>query len=122
MRSKYGEYEEYHTSLDDLLNVVTPDGLEGGYNALKTAIEIIERNSYPYVTVMGEPQLGKRDMYPSISTKQSNEELRLMMDVISWADGTKSTLDIAELTGTHFDEIDAILERLSGKGLVELRK
>ena len=55
MRSKFGEYPEYHTSLDDLINVVTPSGLEGGYLALKFALELIEKNEKLKVRVLCEP-------------------------------------------------------------------
>ena len=39
-RSKYGEYPEYHTSLDDF-NLVTIKGIKGGYKVAKKALEIL---------------------------------------------------------------------------------
>ena len=41
MRSKYGEYPECHTSLDNLENVVSAQGLEGGYNLVKKSINAL---------------------------------------------------------------------------------
>lgn len=112
MRTKYGQYPEYHTSLDDLVNVVTADGLDGGYNALRLAIEAIEKNCYPKVTVLGEPQLSKRGLYPTLSTKTSANEVRLMMDLITWSDGTKPLITIAEECGVPIWELYPIVDRL----------
>jgi aminopeptidase-like protein len=97
MRTKYGMYDEYHTSLDDLVDVVTPEGLDGGFNALWKALEAIDKNCFPNVNVLCEPQLGKRGLYPTLSTKSSGSEIALMMDLISWSDGTRSLIEIAEL-------------------------
>jgi aminopeptidase-like protein len=120
MRSKYGKYDEYHTSLDDLTHVVTPRGLEGGYNALKRAIEAIELNYYPRVEVLGEPQLGRRGLYPTLSTKTSGLEARVMMDLITWSDGTKSLLDIAELCDVPIWELYPIVDKLVEHDLMSL--
>ena len=95
MRSKYGQYPEYHTSLDNLNNVVNPEGLDGGYWAIRKALELLERNKKFQVTVLGEPQMGKRNIYPTISIKNSDGQINLMMDFISLCDGKTSLLDIA---------------------------
>jgi len=121
MRSKYGEYPEYHTSLDDL-SLITPSGLGGGYTALKKTIEIIEKNVYPKTAVLGEPQLGKRGLYPTISTKTSMEQVRTMMNLISYCDGQNSLLDIAELLDEPFWELLPIMKKLVDSGLLSLNK
>ena len=40
MRTKYGKYKEYHTSKDNF-KVVTLNGLKGGFDVAKKAIEIL---------------------------------------------------------------------------------
>ena len=122
MRSKYNEYPEYHTSLDNLVNVVTPKGLEGGYNLLKLAIETVEKNCYPIITVYGEPQLGKRGLYPTLSKVNSTKEIKLMMNLITWSDGNHSLLEIAENSNVPIWKLYAILEKLIRKKLIKLKK
>ena len=122
MRSKYGMYPEYHTSLDDL-NVVTAKGLKGGFNALKKSIEVIEQNAYFKTTVLCEPQLGKRGLYPTLSTKASYSEVRTMMNLISYCDGTKSLLEIADLINDPFWSLVPIVNKLTEHGLlIEVNK
>ena len=47
MRSKYGEYKEYHNSLDQLGSVVTNKGLSQSIEVYKKIIEDIERSNFP---------------------------------------------------------------------------
>jgi aminopeptidase-like protein len=96
LRTKYGMYPEYHTSLDNLDEVVTPKGLNGGYLVLKKTLELIEKNKIYKTNILCEPQLSKKGLYPSVSIKNKNLETRRLLDIISYCDGEHSLLDIAE--------------------------
>ena len=122
MRTKYGQYPEYHTSLDDLENVVTPKGLEGGYCALQAAITAIENNVFPKVNVLGEPQLGKRGLYPTLSSKGHGESVRMMMNFITWSDGSNSLLDIADRCGVPVWELYELVDSLQQHQLIDVAR
>jgi len=121
MRSKYDEYPEYHTSLDDL-SLISSEGLHGGFNALKRALEAIEFNGFPKATVFGEPQLGKRGLYPLTSTKESTDIARSMMDLLTYSDGAMDLVDIAEKIGVPIWELYEIVNSLVDHGLLEFNR
>jgi aminopeptidase-like protein len=118
MRSKYGEYPEYHTSLDDL-SIVTESGLAGGFSALQQAIEAIENDAKLRMTVLCEPQLGKRGLYPTLNSKESYDQVRVTMDAISYCDGNCGLLEIADSIGAPMSTVIDALRPLLDEGLLE---
>jgi len=119
MRSKYATYPEYHTSLDNM-DMISPSGLHGGYTAAFRFIEAIENDCVPVTNVYCEPQLGKRGLYPTVSTKDSGMQLRDMMNLIAYADGKNSLIEIAEKIGIPVWELYGHLHRLTDEGLITL--
>ena len=113
MRTKYGTYKEYHTSLDNLKTLVTPKGLEGGFKLIKKALETIENNRYFQSKFFCEPQMSKRNLYPTIGKKQHvSKDIRLIMSAISYCDGRHSIIDISEKLNKSQNEIKKILHKL----------
>jgi len=117
MRSKYGEYPEYHTSLDNF-DLVTAEGLGGSLDILTKCIEVLEFNPRPRMTVLCEPQLGKRNLYPTISLKGSAAETRDMMNLIAYSDGRVDLLTIAETIGIPVWELQKICKKLVNSGIM----
>jgi aminopeptidase-like protein len=117
MRSKYGEYPEYHTSLDDL-ELVTPAGLAGSFHALRRCLECLERNETLQTTVLCEPQLGKRGLYPLISNRDSGRQVAKMMHILAYSDGNHDLLQIADLFRAPVWELWETVEKLKAHGLL----
>lgn len=117
MRTKYGCYPEYHTSLDDL-NLVTPAGLAGGFEALQRAIECIEMDEVLRTTQPCEPQLGKRGLYPTLSTKDTQRQVQAMMDLLAYCDGSESLLAVAERINQPLWQLRPTIEALKAHGLL----
>jgi len=117
MRTKYAEYPEYHTSLDNL-ELISPAGLFGGYEVLKNCLKCLEMNETLQVNVLCEPQLGKRGLYPTLSTKESKQIVRNMMNLIAYCDSSHDLLEIADLIGVPMWELKELVKALKENDLL----
>ena len=120
MRTKYGAYPEYHTSLDDL-SLVTPSGLQGGLDLVRECIEAFEVDDYYEATVLGEPQLGRRGLYHLIQPRVVEDVIYLRRNVLAYADGRHSVVDMAVLFDKPIADVWAIVEELLQHGLLRRR-
>ncbi len=118
MRTKYGEYPEYHTSGDNL-SIVSPYSLSETFNIYLKIIEALEENGLYKIKCLCEPQLGKRGLYPTTSTKESGYIVKNMMDIIAYLDGKNDLFDISQITGVKVLEIIEILKKLKKANLIE---
>jgi aminopeptidase-like protein len=96
LRSKYGEYPEYHTSLDSF-NLVTKKGLNGGFKVAKEAIEIIMNDIIPVSRFLCEPKLQKKNLYESLSTGSATlDSSKIFLNFLQYADGKNNIVGISK--------------------------
>jgi aminopeptidase-like protein len=114
MRTKYGIYPEYHTSLDDL-SLISPEGLGGAFNVIKGCLQALEVNYRYKATVSCEPQLGKRGLYQLTS----NQDTDTQSNLLAYADGEADLIEIAQLLCVDIMECAKIAQRLEQHGLLE---
>ncbi len=117
MRSKYGTYPEYHTSLDNL-SLVNSEGLYGAYDVMKECISLIENDHIYKIKCLCEPQLGRRGLYPTLSAKNSASTVRNMMNFIAYADGSSDLIDISDKIGVPVWELYAVIDKLKSADLL----
>ena len=116
-RTKYEEYPEYHTSLDNF-DFVTLKGCTGGFNVARKSIEILLDRIYPKYKIMCEPQMGKRGLYSSLSSKNKNDSTKSYMDFLQYADGTNSLKKISKLIELDLRQVKKIYSILLKNKLI----
>jgi len=118
MRSKYHEYPEYHTSLDNL-DLISAEGLYGAYNVNKVCLECIESNIILQNSIIGEPHLSPRGLYPTLGARPRESSVSTMMDLIAYSDGKRDLLSIAEEIGKSIWELTPIVNLLLKEKILE---
>ena len=120
-RTMYGEYKEYHTSLDNK-TIIDFSALGDYIQTILEAVDLVEKdqfykNTLPY----GEPQLGKRNLYPTTSTlTERGESLKKRLYLLNYSDGKHSLLQIANKLSVNIEELCAEVEVLEREGLLKL--
>ena len=122
MRSMYGTYPEYHTSLDNL-EFVTPSGLDQSFRVHMDCIKLIEINRVYRVKCWGEPFLSKRNMNYTIvggRDDHSADRCKEILDVFMCCDGFTDVLEIVRLTKFPITVVENALTFLTSENLIEL--
>jgi len=114
---------------------MTIDAIERSAKALFQFLQLHEVSDlYPKSTIEGgEPQLGIRNLYPTIngpmsnkmsddSTKDGRYLLELLLQVLSLADGQRTIVDIARKIKAPLMDLLPILQTLTDQGLVNMKR
>ena len=118
LRTKYGKYSEYHTSLDNF-DLVTKKGLKGGFRVSKKAIEILQNYKIPISNFLCEPKLQKRNLYNHISIKRNKNNLsRKILNFLQYSDGKNNLEKISKLIKLSQKETEKIYKILNKKKLI----
>lgn len=121
MRTMYGVYPEYHTSLDDL-ELITAEALGGSLERYAEVVAALEGNEVLVNTQPDcEPQLSKRDLYPTTGGGLgAARDLHDVLIVLNWCDGERDLLEIAERAGRPLAVLRAVADELLAHGLLRV--
>jgi aminopeptidase-like protein len=99
------------------MQLVNPAGFQGSFDVMTKLIDALEHNVKYKVTVLCEPQLGKRGLYPTISQKGQYDSIMAMRDLIAYADGSMDLLEISEKINVPVSQLIELAAKLEEAGL-----
>lgn len=120
IRTKYQEYDEYHTSLDNK-DFISFDAMVETINFILDVVKGLEINEkYKGVIQHCEVQLGRRNLYTNIGgVKNRSNEISNRLHFLNYADGEHTLLEIAELSNQCMLQFEDEIQLLRKHQLIE---
>lgn len=118
MRTLYGDYPEYHTSLDNK-DIIDFSALSQTIQALFEVVRAYESNitcinNKPY----GEPRLSKHNLYVNLGGPKAKDWQHAVKWLLNYSDGDHDLLEIARKSGYDIHFLRGIADVLMAKRLV----
>lgn len=114
-RTRFGDFKEYHTSLDDL-TLIIPKGLGESLEVMEEIILNLENNAIYKSTTFCEPNLGKRGLYPTLNLRNQPPQISTFL---AFCDGKNDVLDIAQMMNLQGYELENIIRDLLKHNLIK---
>lgn len=118
MRTKYFEYDEYHTSADNL-KFISQNNLEKSYKMYLNCINIFENNHKYYNKTLCEPRLGIHGMWNQIGASKSKEDINMIFrKILYYCDGKNDIIDICKILDKPFEKINNAIKLMLKKKII----
>ncbi|MBP1993977.1 DUF4910 domain-containing protein [Paenibacillus eucommiae] len=121
MKTMYGDYPEYHTSLDNR-ELISEKAMKEAVDTYISIIQTIEANeTYKSTHIHCEPKLDKRGLYPSVGgTRGAKEkdEVSMITNLLAFSDGNHDLIDIANKINKLAPELNETALLLTEKDLL----
>jgi aminopeptidase-like protein len=119
MRSMYGTYPEYHTSLDNK-SLISFEAMAEAVGMYLSVMKVLELNrTYKNLFPHGEPQLGKRGLYETLGRNTIPELSSAVFWLLNYADGEHDLLWIAEKSGYSGELLDKAAKACLEANIIE---
>jgi aminopeptidase-like protein len=113
VKSKHGDYKEYHTSLDDM-KFANPKFLKEGSDLIVNLYKYIENRKTYMSNINCEPMLSKYKLF------KNHQYARELLDVFNYCDGTNDINDIHRIIKLNKKKIKQILNTLIKKKIIKV--
>ena len=121
-KSKFGNFKQYHSSLDDF-SFVTKKGISESFNLIKETIKNLSKIEIPVTNIICEPQLSKRKLYPTLSKiskfNKNSSESRNILNFLQYSDKSNSIEEISKLIKLNLKKTINIYNILKKHKLVQ---